>query len=172
VNSMIASPEIRELRQVPLAGRHEMSFYAKYGTPAQQQLVGRLYAQMGNIVKDSSRDFAGQFRKGEQQLLQGMKPNDSDTIDSMTGKAESLSVMNKMLMERSRLTSQYMSQYHINKLQASEFADKKINGQAIRDQVHNTLNPKPTDEDINFMAQKYKKTPDEIRTMLKAKGVL
>lgn len=171
INQMIASPEIKELRQVPLAGRHELAFYAKYGTPAQQQLIGRLYAQMGNIVKDSSRDFAGQFRKGEQQLLQGMKPNDSDTIDSMIGKAESLSVMNQLLAARSKITSQYMNQYHVNKLQASEMADKQINGEAIRSQVHNTLNPKPTDEDINYMAEKYKISPDEVKKRLKAKGV-
>lgn len=171
INRMISSPEIKELRQVPLAGRHELAFYSKYGTPAQQQLIGRMYAQMGNIVKDSSRDFAGQFRRGEQQLLQGMKPNDSDTIDSMIGKAESLTVMNKLLTERARLTSQYMNQYHINKGQASELADKKVNGEAIRSQVHNSLNPQPTDGDIDFMAQKYNVSPDEIRKRLKAKGI-
>lgn len=172
INNMISSPEIRQIRATPLAGRHEMAYYAKFGTRAQQQLVGRLYAQMGNIVKDSSRDFAGQFRKGEQQLLQGMKPNDSDTVDAMIGKAESLSVMNKLLMERSRLTSKIMSKYHINKLEAQEYADKQVNGQSIRDQIHNTLNPKPLDEDINFMAKKYNLSPDEIRKKLKEKGLL
>lgn len=172
INEMISSPEIRQIRATPLAGRHELAYYAKEGTPAQQQLVGRLYAQMGNIIKDSSRDFAGQFRKGEQQLLQGMKPTDSDTVDTMIGKSESLSVMNKLLMERSRLTSKIMSKYHFNKLEAQEFADKQINGQAIRNKIHNKLNPKPLDEDINYMAKKYNVSPDEIRKRLKAKGLI
>jgi NACalpha-BTF3-like transcription factor len=172
INNMISSPEIRQIRQVPLAGRHEMGWYAKFGTPEQQQLVGRLYAQMGNVIKDSSRDFAGQFRKGEQQLLQGMKPSDGDTVDSMIGKAESLSVMNKMLMERARLTSQYMSQGHINKLQASQMADKQVNGEQIRNHFHNKLNPKPLDKDIKFMAEKYKISEDEVKKRLKAKGLL
>lgn len=141
INSMISSPEIREIRQLPLAGRHEMGYYAKEGTPAQQQLVGRLYAQMGNIVKDSSRDFAGQFRKGEQQLLQGMKPNDSDTVDAMIGKAESLTVMAKLLRERAALTSKIMGQYHVNKGQAQEAADKQLNSDAIREEIHDKLNP-------------------------------
>lgn len=144
INSMIASPEIREIRQLPLAGRHEMGWYAKEGTPAQQQLVGRLYTQMGNIIKDSSRDFAGQFRKGEQQLLQGMKPNDSDTVDAMIGKSESLTVMTKLLRQRAALTSQYMTQNHINKLQAQDIADKQINGDQIRSGVHDSLNPTVT----------------------------
>jgi hypothetical protein len=172
VNNMISSPEIRQIRQLPLLGRHEMSWYAREGTPAQQQLVGRLYAQMGNIVKDSSRDFAGQFRRGEQQLLQGMKPTDADTVDTMIGKAESLTVMNKMLMQRARLTSQYMRQYHIDQLQATDMADKQVNGEAIRQSVHNKLNPKPTDEDINHMAKKYNVSTDEIKKRLKAKGII
>ena len=144
VNNMISSPEIREIRQLPLAGRHEMGWYAKEGTPAQQQLVGRLYAQMGNIVKDSSRDFAGQFRKGEQQLLQGMKPNDSDTIDAMIGKAESLTTMTKLLRERAAMTSQIMSQYHVNKGQAEQAADKQLNSDKIRQDIHDKLNPTVT----------------------------
>jgi hypothetical protein len=144
INNMISSTEIRNIRQLPLLGRHEMGWYAKEGNPAEQQLVGRLYAQMGNVVKDSSRDFAGQFRKGEQQLLQGMKPNDSDTVDAMIGKAESLTVMTKLLRERSALTSQYMSQDHINKLDASKIADKQINGDAIRQNIHDKLNPTVT----------------------------
>lgn len=172
INNMISSPEIREIRQLPLAGRHEMGFYAKEGTPAQQQLVGRIYSQMGNIVKDSARDFAGQFRRGEQQLLQGMKPNDSDTVDAMIGKSESLSVMNKMLLERAKLTSQYMNQYHMNKGQAQELADDQVDGDSIRQQVHNQLNPKPTDEDIKFMANKYKVSEDEIKKRLKNKGII
>lgn len=141
INDMISSPEIRQIRQLPLAGRHEFAYYAKEGTPEQQQLVGRITSQMGNVVKDSARDFAGQFRKGEQQLLTGMKLNDSDTVDSMIGKQESLTTMTKMLRERSALTSQYMNQYHINKLQASEMADKQVNGDKIRQQVHDKLNP-------------------------------
>lgn len=172
INEMISSPEMRKIRELPLAGRHEMAWYAKEGTPAQQQLVGRLYAQMGNIVKDSSRDFAGQFRKGEQQLLHGMKPNDSDTVDTMIGKSESLTVMTRLLRERAALTSKIMNQYHINKGEASEIADKQINGEQIRRQIHNQLNPKPTDEDIRFMAKKYSISPDEVRKRLKAKGLL
>ncbi len=144
INNMISSAEIRQIRELPAAGRHELAYYSKFGTPKQQQLVGRLYAQMGNIVKDSSRDFAGQFRKGEQQLLQGMKPNDSDTVDSMIGKSESLTVMTKLLRERAALTAKLMNQYHMNKGQAQEIADQQIKGNEIRNEVHDKLNPTVT----------------------------
>jgi hypothetical protein len=146
LNKMVASPIIREIRQLPLAGQHEIGWYAKEGTPAQQQLIGRIKSQFGTIVKDSSRDFAGQFRKGEQQLLNGMKPNESDTVDVMIGKLESLTVMTKLLRERSALISRIMSEQHVDKLHASDIADKQVNGDAIRDQVHDQLNPMLTIE--------------------------
>ncbi len=144
VADILGSPEFEEIRNVPLAGHHELSYYAKEGTPAQQQMVGKFYTLTGNLIKDASRDFAGQFRKGEQQLLNGMKPGPSDTIDSAKGKTESLSVLNKMLTQRARLTSHLMDEYHVSKLQASEMADKKINGNAIRKEVHDRLNPTVT----------------------------
>jgi hypothetical protein len=172
INNMISSPEIREIRQIPLAGRHEMGWYAKFGTPAQQQLIGRLESQMGNVVKDSARDFQGQFRTGEQKLLSGMKPNPGDTIDAMIGKAESLSVMNEMLLQRSRLTSQLMQKYHMSKGQALENADKQINGKQIRESVHNKLNPRPTDADIRHMSEKYGISESEVNKRLKAKGII
>jgi hypothetical protein len=144
ISNILSSPEFEQIRQVPLAGNHELSYYAKFGTPAQQQMVGKYYTLTGNIVKDSARDFAGAFRKGEQQLLQGMKPAPSDTVDTARGKTEALSYMNRLLTERSKLTSQIMSERHINKGQAQELADKQINGGAIRDEIHQKLNPTVT----------------------------
>jgi hypothetical protein len=141
ISNLLSSPEFEQIRQVPLAGHHELSYYSKFGTPEQQNMVGQYYTLTGNIIKDSARDFAGQFRKGEQQLLQGMKPNPSDTVDVARGKTESLAVMNKLLTERSRLTSEIMSKYHVNKLQAQEEADKQVNGDLIRQNIHEKLNP-------------------------------
>ena len=144
ISDILASPTFEQIRQVPLAGHHELSYYAREGTPEEQDMVGKYYTLTGNLIKDASRDFAGQFRKGEQQLLNGMKPSPGDTVDTAKGKTETLSVLNKMLAERSKLTSHLMSQYHINKLQALEIADKKVNGQKIRAEVHDRLHPKVT----------------------------
>ena len=107
-------------------------------------MVGKYYTLTGNLIKDASRDFAGQFRKGEQTLLQGMKPSTSDTVDTAKGKAGTLTVLNKMLQERSRLTSKYMEKNHANKLEASEWADRQVDGDKIRKEVHDRLNPTVT----------------------------
>lgn len=172
LSEILSSPEFEQIRQVPLAGHHELSYYSKFGTPAQQNMVGKYYTLTGNIIKDSARDFPGAFRTGEQQLLNTMKANPSDTVDVARGKVESLSTINKLLTERSRLTSHLMKKYHWNKLEASEEADKQLNGDLIREQIHNKLNPKPTDEDIDYMAKKYGKSREEIKKQLKAKGIL
>lgn len=172
LSNIVSSPEFEKMRQTPILGKHELSFYQRYGTPAQQNLVGQFITLSGNIIRDASQDFKGSFRKGEQQLLQDMKVNPGDTFDAARGKIEQLSLLNQMITQRARLTGQYMSQNHMSKLQAEDLADKQINADGMRNQIHNQLNPRPTDEDIDFMAQKYKTTPDEIRKRLKAKGVM
>lgn len=172
ISNILASPTFEKMRQTPILGHHELSYFAKFGTPEQQQMVGQYYTLTGNIIKDASRDFAGQFRKGEQQLLQGMKPSPGDTVDTARGKTESLSYLNKMLAERSSLTSQYMNQYHINKGQAQDMADQQVHGDVIRQNVHNKLNPTPTDQDIQYMADKYKISTDEVKKRLKSKGIM
>ena len=81
-----------------------------------------------------------------QSLLQGMKPSLDDTVDVARGKMSSLTLLNKMLQERSRETSKLMREYHIDKLQASEMADKKINGTKIRESIEDKLSPMITIE--------------------------
>lgn len=170
ISDILASPEFEEIRNTPLAGKHELAYYAKEGKPAQQQMVGRYYTLTGDVIKNASRDFAGQFRQGEQSLLQSMKAGPGDTVDSAKGKTEALSVLNQMLAARSRETSKLMSQYHIDKLQASEMADKKINGQQIRKDVHAKLNPNPSDDEIDFTAKKHGMTRQQVIDRLKQEG--
>lgn len=172
INNIISSPAFEQVRQTPILGQHELAYFQRYGTPEQQNMVGQLVTLSGNVIRDASQDFKGAFRKGEQTLIQNMKINSGDTFNAARGKMEQLTYLNQMITQRARLTGQLMQQGHISKLQAEDMADKQINGDAIRSQIHNTINPKPTDDDIQFMADKYKVSPDEIRKRLKAKGFL
>lgn len=172
LSDVVSSPEFEQIRQIPILGKNELSYYAKFGTPKQQEMVGKYYTLTGNIVKDTASEFKGQFRTGEQKLVNSMKADPSDTVDVARGKIEALSSMNKMLSERSRITSELMTKNHINKLQAQEVADKQVNGKEIRDQLHNKIYPKPIQEDIDFMAKKYNISPDEVKNRLKKKGII
>ncbi len=172
LSQIVTSPTFEKIRQLPALGHHELAYYGRYGTEEEKQLVGQYYTLTGNIVKDSARDFPGQFRRGEQSLLFSMKPSPSDTADAAKGKIEALTVMNQMMGQRAKLTSQLMNQYHIDQGTAAEIADKQINGDDIRNKIHSKLNPRPTDSDIEFMADKYKISKDEVKKRLKDKGLL
>lgn len=141
ISDILGSPEFEQIRQNPLMGNHELGYYAKEGTPAQQKMVGNYLTLTGQIIQNSARDFPGQFRKGEQALLQGMKPTTSDTVDVAKGKIEALSYMNQLLTERARLTSQLMTKYHMNKGEALELADQQLNGDKIRKDINSRLYP-------------------------------
>jgi hypothetical protein len=144
LGAIVSSPEFKKIRNVPLAGQHELGWYSLNGTPEEKQMIGKFLTLSGDIVAKASKNFAGPFRVGEQKLLFSMKPNASDMPDVAIGKIEALSTMNTLLSERAALTSKMMSQYHINKGQASDMADKQLNGAEIRRQIHDRFNPQVT----------------------------
>lgn len=142
ISNIISSPEFQQMRQHPLLGKHELGWYAKFGTLPQQQMVGNFLTNTGNIIKDSARDFAGQFRIGEQALLQSMKPNASDSLGVIQGKTESLMLMMNMLVERSRLEADLMRNQGMSAIQAKEQADKTVNANAIKAEIKAKINPR------------------------------
>lgn len=156
LNKDLGSTEFESIRQNPILGRHELGWYEKFGTPQQQEMIGRMKTHMGNIVKDSSRDFAGQFRVGEQALLNDMKPNTSDSIDMMKGKAEALTYMNQLMTKRAEMEADFMRNYNMSALQAKIAADKQIDPKAIKREIKTILHP----------ASSTKITPDEARAEL------
>jgi hypothetical protein len=141
VSSLLSSPTFEHMREHPISGKYELGLYAKFGTPEEQKLVGDYMAYTGQIIKDSARDFAGQFRVGEQNLLFSMKPQASDSIDVMKGKTQALLSMTTLLSERSKIESQLMREKGYSPLQAKQIADKIIDTKAIKDEIKEKLYP-------------------------------
>ncbi len=141
LSSVVSNPAFQSMRQIPIAGKYELEGYAKFGTPEQKKLVGSYMTLTGQIIKDSARDFAGQFRIGEQALLNSMKPSLSDTYETAMGKIEALSLMNKMLTERSEITAQLMREGGLSLPKAMKEADKLMNVDDIRKDIRNRLQP-------------------------------
>lgn len=175
LNKDLGSPEFEVLRQNPALGRHELSWYEKFGTKDQQEMIGRMKTHMGNIIKDSARDFAGQFRVGEQALLSDMKPNASDSLNVMKGKAEALTYMNQLLTKRAEMEAELMRNYNMSSLQAKVAADKAIDPKEIKKEVHTILHPASSKKanfsqsDLEFTARKHGMTIDEVRQKLEAR---
>lgn len=141
LNKDLGSSEFETLRQHPNLGRHELWWYEKNGTPEQQEMIGRMRTHMGNIIKDSSRDFAGQFRIGEQALLNSMKPNESDSLSTMKGKAAALTYMNELLTKRAELEADFMRNQNMSALQARIAANKQIDPAEIKKEIKTILHP-------------------------------
>lgn len=141
LNKDLGSSAFEEIRQHPELGRHELAWFEKFGTKDQQEMIGRMRTHMGNIIKDSSRDFAGQFRVGEQALLNNMKPNESDSLGTMKGKAEALTYMNQLLTRRSELEADLMRNQGLSALQARIAANKEIDPKDIKKEIKTILHP-------------------------------
>lgn len=156
LNKDLGSEAFEAIRQHPELGRHELAWFEKFGTKEQQEMIGRMRTHMGNIIKDSSRDFAGQFRVGEQALLNSMKPNESDSLGTMKGKAEALTYMNQLLTKRSEMEADLMRNYNMSALQARMASNKAINPDEIKKEIKTILHP----------ASSSKITPDQARAEL------
>ena len=144
LGSILSNPEFKQLRQLPLAQQHELAYYAKFGTPSQQKLAGNFIATMNRVVVDSAPEFKGSFRVGEQGLLNKMKVSDADTIDAAIGKYEAIAYFNKMRQERSSKVAELMEDNHWSQGKAMKVADKLVNGEQIRKQIENKVNPMVT----------------------------
>lgn len=140
LNSILGSPAFEAIRTMPAAGSLEGWLTKKFGSEQQQELVGKAFTLMGNIVKDSARDFAGQFRIGEQALLNGMKPNINDSLSVMKGKSEALTYLTQMIAKRSELEAESMRN-GMSFLQAKKAADKAIDSEGIKKEIRTILHP-------------------------------
>jgi hypothetical protein len=141
ITGLLVNPVFQEMRQNPALGKHELRWFSKFGTPEQQQLVGNFKAYTGEVIKNASRDFAGAFRQGEQGLLEGMKPSDSDSLDVMKGKTEALTTMLTLISKRAEIEANAMRERGFSPVKAKQFADLLIDRKAIIKQVHDKLNP-------------------------------
>lgn len=156
LNKTLGSPEFEAIRNLPAAGNLEAWVTGKFGTHEQQELVGRAKTLMGNVIKASARDFPGQFRVGEQALLNDMKPNMSDSLDVMKGKAAALTFITQMISQRSQLEAEYMAR-GMSAIEARKQADKEINPDNIKKQINTILHParsRPTKEQALAELQK------------------
>ena len=136
MGEVLKSPVWAGMRQavnmpIPLIGKAELFYYSKNGTPEQQQMARSLPTLTGQLIADSSKQFSGQFRKGEQSLLTGMKINDEDTVNGALGKYNQLVKFNTFLAERSKIAAKLIRQ-HVDPTDAQEAADRQLKGDLFR----------------------------------------
>lgn len=168
INDILASDTFKDLRTNDFLGASELKWFETFGTPQQKEQIGALNTYMGNIIKDASRDFKGTFRSGEQGLLNSMKPNPSDTLSAMKGKAAALSYLNQTLLQRSELEARFMRDDRMSYLDAKMAADQVIKPDEIKENIDQILHPEQNSiggysmEDLEHTAKKHGITIEEL----------
>lgn len=170
---MVNTPDFANMRsQIPFYQDKQLQALSKIGTPQQQKMIGDFITSAKQAVANTINSFHGRILDKEVGLANQMKINENDTWATMLGKLSALASLQQEVNQRNYATNQIMANQHVNYAQAVQMADQAVNGDAIRSQINDTLNPKPTSEDINYMAQKYNITPQEVIEKLKARGIM
>jgi hypothetical protein len=134
IGETIKSPQwaqMRALSSIPGGGKVSLWWYAHNGTPDQQKMAGGFITNTGQIVANMASQFKGQFRKGEQTLINGIKINESDTPASAQGKYDALISMENFMKQRGTLMSKLIRQ-GLSPADAHDEADKILKGALVR----------------------------------------
>lgn len=153
----LLSPILASVRTTPLMGAHEMNWFAKEGTPQQQEMIGRFMADTNNVITSSVKDFGSRMTNADLGVLMKMKINPNDTLDTAIGKYESLAAFNEYMAKKSSLVRDAMSvNPMLNQTKATEMVDKKLDGEQIRKNIQIEFYPVKVEHD----GKTYKQTKD------------
>jgi len=169
MNQIVSNPIFQKLRSLPGVQNLQLLGKETFGNAAEQKLIGDFRATALNAVAQTVMGFGGRILASEIQLANDMKINPKDNFNVILGKLPSIETFNEMTKQRSRMAAKLQEQYHLNRGDALERADKMVNGAAIRKKVEQELDP-INDEDIDSTAKKYGMTRDQVIQKLKVAG--
>lgn len=143
--TLMNTPAFQEMRsKVPFFQQTQLRLLSKVGTPEQKKLIGNFITTGQELVRDTINSFQGQKMKGEISIARDMKISDDDTFDVMVGKLQSGMTFNEFIKTRSQMAASIMRENHVDRQTALQEADRKLDGNAIRQQVNDRLNPTTT----------------------------
>jgi len=170
--STVQSPEFQTMRsQIPFFQDKQLQVLAKIGTPEQQRMIGDFLSTAQAFVASTVNSFKGKALEKEFNLANKMKINENDTVGVAEGKLRALKTIKEISETKNDMIIDLMTNQNMDQGKAVKLTNKLVNTKLIENQVNGLLSTKPTDEDIAYMANKYKTTPDDIRKRLKAKGI-
>lgn len=169
LGKIITNPKFQNLRNIPGFQKLQMNGKVNFGTPEEKELIGKFQAAARQVVSATVKGFGGRILASEIPLSESMKLSDNDSIEAMLGKEPVIKAFNEMTLQRSRVASKLMKEYHLDKGEALEQADKMVNGEAIRKQAEMELNP-ITEEDITHTAKEMGMTREQVIQRLRAEG--
>ena len=138
LNNSFQSPTIKKIADVPFATQKSLSWYKQTGTPDQRREVGKLETNLKMVVSSSLKMFGSRATDLDVKFIQGMKPDENDTIDVMQGKWEALKTYTNAKKEQIKLANQFMNAGD-TKADAEFKAASEVNLDAARDMAYRRL---------------------------------
>jgi hypothetical protein len=172
MTDIIKNPEFQEMRnKIPFFQDKQLNYLMKTGTPAQKKLIGDFLSTSESFIASTVQGFSGKPLVREFDLAQRQKISPSDPIHVAEGKLKSAIALHDIAEKKNNIISGLLDK-GVNLSDAVKQANKMVDVSAIEKRTDELLRDKPTEEDIKYMAEKYKTSPAEIRKKLKAQGVL
>jgi hypothetical protein len=165
IGEILVNPVWKDMRTNPaFLGKQLDYFFTKAGTPQQQRLAGAFMGYTGQVVADMAGQFKGQFRVGEQHLIDSMKVNKSDTMQTAKGKLDSLMNIREMMVQRATIETRLMRK-GVTPIDAKKQADNQVNAALVQKIIREKL--KIPQDEMEEQAQQQK---DEEKKQAKESG--
>lgn len=172
MTDIVKNPVFQEMRsKVPFFQDKQLNYLMKTGTPEQKKLIGDFLSTAESFIASTVQGFSGKPLVREFDLAQRQKISPSDPIHVAEGKLKSAIALHDIAEKKNDIISGLLDK-GVNLSDAVKQANKMVDVSAIEKRTNELLRDKPTEEDIKYMAEKYKTSPAEIRKKLKAQGVL
>jgi hypothetical protein len=169
--SIIKNPVIQEMRsKIPFFQDKQLGYLEKMGTPEQKKLIGDFITTGEQIIASGVQAFGGKPLVREFDLLQRQKINRNDPIHVAEGKLQASIALHDIAEKKNEIINDLLDR-GVNEADAVRQANKMVDVSAIEKQTQDLLRDKPTEEDINYMAKKRGISPNEVKKLLKAKGL-
>jgi len=170
-------PEFQDMRnKIPGFQKLQLSALTTLGNKKQQEKIAKFKADIKQYAQNTINSFRGAATGREFNFANDLKPTEGDTIPAIQGKARSLKELNKIAYEKNFLVSTYMdkrNKHPMSLTDAVEKANKAVDISKIKKDVERLVHPQKVanQDDIKHMAKIHNKSTEEIKAILKSKGV-
>jgi hypothetical protein len=162
--------------KIPAFQSKQLSALKVLGTAEEKEKIEKFIGDIRQYAQATVNSFRGPATGREFNFASGLKPSENDTIEALRGKARSLKELNKIAYQKNQIITKLMDTRNKNPMSltdAVEEANKRVDVSKIEKEVNRLVHPQKiaTIDDIKHMAKKHNKSPEEIKELLKAKGI-
>ncbi len=137
---VMRNPAFKNMRDFPVAPNLQYSWYKRFGTPDQINLLGKFSGYTNQFILDSIKLFPQRFTNKDMSFMKHMKVDDqNDTISMMQGKLESAWKYRKLITETSKLASKIALAKRIPVDEAYSQARKQLNVDGMKKQIMSSI---------------------------------